>query len=359
MWYKAYGWEDNPFSIKPMPILVGLDQLQQEILERTISGSLVLILGDTGVGKTSLLFWLAKELYKYKLRPVYVNLHNVFLPQARALQQHILHQRTPFHRLFRRAPNNIVLLLDEAQELDQAAAQMIKVEFDSKHITSVVLAGCLEPELPGPFKSRVGLNKYCLGKLSPSQAITLIKYRTKNRHPFANDEAIEVLIRYSGGSPRALLQLCEYVCMTFRAKGELGEPITVSDIEDLLSTLPIPGPRNKRVSERAELSEPAAPTLPSLQLETESAKRVGQDGIFSKLSPLQRDIVKLLAEGPKTVAELSKQLGSTQDSIRKRLSQLRTPGEGLAPLVEVISDRIPKTYGLAEWAKERIKTEKL
>jgi DNA-binding MarR family transcriptional regulator len=364
MWYKAYGWKENPFSIRPVPVLVGLDQVQEKVLDQVLSGSLALVLGETGVGKTSLLLWLGKELRMHRMNPIYVNLHSVSPPQARAVEQELQNHRTPFQRLFRRFPRNVVLLLDEAQELDLDAAQMIKVHFDSSRLASAVFAGCDEPKLPVPLNSRIGPNRCQLGKLPPVQLITLIKHRTKGHYPFTNDEVIELLVRCSDGSPRSVLQLCEYVCINFRAKAELGESITAADVEALLNAVPVSfaagvASRRAEPAERAEparlASLPRLSELHRLSEPSEQAERAMSAELLSKLSPLQRGILEVLVEEPKTVAELSKRLGSTQDSIRKRLSQLRNFGEGIGPLIEVISDRPPKRYSLTPQAREMMK----
>lgn len=111
-----------------------------------------------------------------------------------------------------------------------------------------------------------------------------------------------------------------------------------------------------QVSKAFKVHEPAEPTEPSMLSMKAGPTRL--DTLLSQLSPLQRDIVKLLAEGPKTAAELSERLGSTPDSIRKRLSQLKHFhfGEEIAPMVEVAIDRPPKRYKLAAWMQQIVES---
>lgn len=66
--------------------------------------------------------------------------------------------------------------------------------------------------------------------------MVLVKHRMKGQNPFASDEVIELLAELGNGLPRAVLQLCEFVCLSFRAKAEIGEPITKADVEALFST---------------------------------------------------------------------------------------------------------------------------
>lgn len=345
MWYKAYGWSENPFSIKPNPRLVGLEHLQEKVLEKALSGIPSLILGETGVGKTSLLLWLLEKLEENGTRPIYVNLHRLPPPRAPSLQLELLRHRTLLERLLRRFPKKVILLLDEAQELDQETAQLLKAHYDSDHLLSFVFASCEEPKLPPPLRARIGPNLHRLGRLPLVQGINLVKHRTKGKHPFENDDVIAEIVKRADFSPRRILQLCEYVCISFRAKAEIGEPITRTDLLGLLDQGE-PFPREEGLPEPSEPNEPA-----------NRAKRAEEDGkaLLDGLSPLQQEIVRLLMEGPKTTEELHAKLGSPRDSIRKRLSQLRSPKNGFPPLVEIVSDRIPKRYGLTAWAKDRLK----
>jgi hypothetical protein len=97
MWYKAFGWGENPFSIRPSPNVVGLEEIKEALLEDLLSGSPALLLGPTGMGKTSLLLWLKGQLSQTKFRPVYLNLHALPKPQElsirRTLGREILLQR--------------------------------------------------------------------------------------------------------------------------------------------------------------------------------------------------------------------------------------------------------------------------
>jgi len=47
MWYKAYQWEDNPFSIKPNTNLIGLEKEKEQVIEQGLE---VPLLGTRDVG---------------------------------------------------------------------------------------------------------------------------------------------------------------------------------------------------------------------------------------------------------------------------------------------------------------------
>ena len=67
MWYKQYGWKENPFSIKTNTGLIGLEAKKVELLNYIKSGDICFLNGPTGVGKTSLLKWLEKNLKHHKI----------------------------------------------------------------------------------------------------------------------------------------------------------------------------------------------------------------------------------------------------------------------------------------------------
>lgn len=375
MWYQAYGWKENPFSIRPSPRLVGLEEIKEALRADTFSGNLVLLLGATGRGKTSLLLWLSQELSKSGLRPVYLNLHHLPVPQVLSLKSQLRRYQSIVDRLFHRLPRGLVLLIDEAQEVPEDVANLLKAYFDGGQILSAVLAACEEPRVPLPLRSRIGPNVYHLEDPPEALGVALVKHRMNGRQPFTEEALVEI-VRRAGPSPRSILQACELVCKRLCAKAEVGELITLADVEALFprdEALTSPGtletsetrqPRRDGQAETGETSETAEARQPENQgLEDTYPPARQREPVLVKaevtipnLSPMQWDIVRLLLEGPKTTAELEARLQSTADSIRRQLSRLRHPGPDLPPLVEIVSDRIPKTYGLTPWAREWLKS---
>ncbi|RCV65532.1 tRNA A37 threonylcarbamoyladenosine biosynthesis protein TsaE [Methanophagales archaeon] len=64
MWYERFGWRENVLTTRPSPNLIGLERERQELKESVESGRILLISGEIGTGKTSLLLWLRNTLKK-------------------------------------------------------------------------------------------------------------------------------------------------------------------------------------------------------------------------------------------------------------------------------------------------------
>ncbi|MGC9075556.1 MAG: hypothetical protein ACP5JD_07590 [Candidatus Bipolaricaulaceae bacterium] len=238
MWYRAFGWEENPFSIRPNPNVVGLAETKDALLADLLSGTPALLLGPTGTGKTSLLLWLGERLRATTFRPVYLSPHALSCPQEKALASEI--QRGLLRQRLRlRLKAGLVLLVDEAQELDPAAASLLKEAFDRGWLRSFLLAACTEPALPSPLRSRIGPNAYQLEGLSLPERLALLRHRMDGHNPFT-DEALQLLAEAAGPSPRTLLQLAELVCKRLAFKAELAEPITAPDLSPSFPPAPPP-----------------------------------------------------------------------------------------------------------------------
>jgi DNA polymerase III delta prime subunit/DNA-binding transcriptional ArsR family regulator len=404
MWYKAFGWEENPFSIRPSPNVIGLEEIKEALLEDLLSGSPALLLGPTGMGKTSLLLWLKGQLSQTKFRPVYLNLHALPKPQELSIQR-TLGREILLQRLRLRFSQGLILLLDEAQELTAPLAELIKAGFDRGSISAFLLAAQEEPPLPPPLRSRIGPHLYRLQTLGIPERLALLKHRMDGKNPFT-EEALLLLAERSGESPRALLQAAELACKRLKFKAELAEPITAADLSPYLPATkagatkidetPVPTvshqakapeatPRQEKISTETErdkmaatkpsetnVSETALPSvshprkmretqsqsvsrngqrLPSetkaRETQTPSLSRKGRERKpVLELSPMQRELLEKLLSGPKSVTELCEALGSPAGSVRRQLSRLRQPGHGLPPLVEEIPNSNPKKFGL-------------
>jgi len=451
MWYEAFGWPQNPFSIRPSPNVVGLEETKETLLQDLLSGTPTLLLGPTGMGKTSLLLWLMRKLRETRFPSAYLNLHDLPQPQTAALVRRI--RGSALLRRLHLSPGAI-LLLDEGQDLEPQAGEWLKVAFDRGLLFSFVIAAVAEPALPQALRARIGPNVYQLKELSLPERIALLKARMDGKNPFTED-ALTLLAEAAGSSPRALLQAAELVCKRLAFKAELHEPITVDDLAPSLlerpltplhphatelpvSSKPAPPSETNATNWRATTSptashSPGAPlsaTTAGDKSETkdkealiESVPRAERDrtadatrrdkrdatnatpklgetrhessratvspqgrdkgisratkrdkrdetnetkgsetkvGSVSRsvareksspdLSPMQRELLQALQEGPRTIRELCELLHSPPGSVRQQLSRLRRSG-----LVEVLPHSRPKKFSLT--AKARLSAE--
>lgn len=386
MWYRAFGWLENPFSIKPTPNVIGLEETKEALLQDLRSGSPALLLGPTGMGKTSLLLWLRDTLLDTPFTPVYLNLHALPAPQEEMLRARL---RLAFLLRRFRLSSGAILLADEAQALQPQAAEWLKAMFDQGPLFSFALAAPEEPPLPPPLRARLGPHVYYLQELSLPERIALLKHRMAGKNPFT-EEALTLLAEAAGSSPRALLQAAELACKRLAFKAELREPISPADLLPLLPArqtatrktiaslaqdTPYPPDRRDNAETAKEsmsqlvsgpLSVPGQPTretnatkIDETQLGTVS-RAVEMPRAESPvprslaLSPMQLELLRVLRQGPKDVQELSALLGSPPGSVRRQLSRLRQPGPGLPPLVQDLPGSSPKKFSLTDHGQKTL-----
>lgn len=366
MWYRAFGWSENPFSIKPTPNVIGLEETKEALLQDLRSGSPALLLGPTGMGKTSLLLWLRDRLRDTPFTPVYLNLHALPAPQDGTLRAHL---RLAFLLRRFRLSSGVILLVDEAHALQSQAAEWLKAVFDQGPLFSFALAAPEEPPLPPPLRARLGPHVYRLQELSLPERIALLKHRMGGKNPFT-EEAMVLLAEASGPSPRALLQTAELVCKRLAFKAELGEPISPLDLQPFLPArqgaiskgttgmaqplVPFLGACDNGETTKGTVSHQRKNHLHSetnhpMPATSETKPRETPWSPLSRaLSPMQWKLLRLLSEGPKDVQELSQLLGSSPGSVRRQLSRLRHPGPGLPPLVQELPGSFPKRFSLTD-----------
>lgn len=347
MWYKKYGWPSNPFFVKPSSLLVGLENERNNLKDFATSANACLLIGPTGSGKTSLLFWL-KETLKSTHAPVYIN--SVKTNQETELTAELKkHRRLIDKLLFRPYPKNAVLAVDEAQASPREVNEFIKVLWDEGAISSIILASPNKElsNFTDSFKDRIGERVIELTKLTKSEAIDLVKLRTGDNNPF-DGEATERIVELSGYNPRKILEICERACKNYAEKG--AKKINKADIDELVSQISIRPTKLVTSSEKILVAE--RPKLVSHEIKlvtpmtkpTKSTEKPHAPSLPTKasgFSPLQTRLIHLLENDSKTMTELSSLTGSSVGTIGKQLSILRSRN-----IVEIIENTRPKKYVL-------------
>ena len=212
MWYKKYGWKNNPFSIRVNPsIFVGLGDDRKKLASFVEGGNIVLIVGERGVGKTSLLLWLQARLRKFNC--FYLNAEEV--KEGFSIEEY-LRERNP---LFRDYPKRTVLLVDESQRIGDWFRVEAQSLWEKGIIKSLVLVhdglakdGSSLEEFPPNLKNRIGDRIIRLTRLKKEDAYDLIRVRGGSNIPF-DELAIDSIIKKSDGNPRKILGNCEKVCI--------------------------------------------------------------------------------------------------------------------------------------------------
>ena len=212
MWYKKYGRKNNPFSIRVNPsIFVGLGNERKRLASFVEGGKIVLVVGERGVGKTSLLLWLQARLRRFNC--FYLNAEEI--KDGFSIEEY-LRERKPF---FRDYPKRAVLLVDESQCIGDWFRVEAQGLWEKGIIKSLVLVhdglskdGTSIEGFSPNLKNRIGDRIIRLSRLKKEDAYDLIRVRGGSNIPF-DELAIDAIIRKSDGNPRKILGNCEKVCI--------------------------------------------------------------------------------------------------------------------------------------------------
>lgn len=298
MWFKSYGWKTNPFFIKPNPDIINFESEKERLINYASSGDICFLIGEPGIGKTSLLKWLESNIKKHFI--IYLNVENI---EPNFSIKNFLKSSTKLSRkLFGyEYPKNTVILLDESREIKEEFRFALKSHFDENHIKSIIFAQPGEdPEIPVGFRNRVGYRIIKLTKLNEENAFDLVKKRCGKICPFT-EGAISLIIEKSGYIPRKILETCENICMNLNGKKE----ITINDVQNLL------------------------------KIKHEVKQKLQQ------ISPMEENIMTILKDSHKTAQELAELLKTTEGSVGKQLSKLMQKN-----MVSIVSHKRPKIYSV-------------
>lgn len=330
MWYKYYSWEENPFSIKPSTLMVGMDDEMRDLQEHLVGGNACLLTGSLGSGKTSLLK-ATKKLLSPRHRVVYLNAEK--LPENFEIQPFLMKQRNLLERLFRRQPRSLIFMLDEGHMTSHEFKDELKVLFDEGVILGLVVAQVKPPyTFSDSLKHRVGSRVITLPPLADEHVVELVNVRTGGEHPF-HAEALKVISKHASYNPRRILEFCEAVAK-HGAHQKLEEiPVVVAD---------------EALARLTTLSE-ALPQLPVLPAQRASSLEQ-VDAI--DFTAMEKRIVKVLLEASRKPEELAEILSSTKSGINAHITGLVERG-----VVSLVS-RSPKVYALTdEFLSDLIETE--
>ena len=298
MWYQNYGWKSSPFLIKPSPDIINFDLEKEKLTNYILSGDICFLVGEPGIGKTSLLKWLELNIKNNFM--VYLNaeeLDNSFSIK-KFLKDHTKFTRKLFGHEY---PKNSVFLLDESHHSNENLRRALKLHYDENNIKSIVFSQPgKDAEIPEGFRNRVGNRVVKLNKLSEEKSFELIKRRCGKFCPFS-EGAINLIIEKSEYIPRKILENCETICLAIKDKKE----ININDVQSVLKIRREEKPKN------------------------------------SLLSPMEENILNILKDSTKTAQELAEILKSTEGSVGKQLSKLVHK-----KMVNIVSNKRPKVYSL-------------
>ena len=175
-WFEELGFDNNPFELNPLETdfnLIGKEKEGKEILYRIASGSMLLIEGKTGTGKTALLKY-AVDNFKGEGKVVYVDGNK-------------LNKRLNVSDLLKK--KGMILLMDNVQYLSKKNNERIKYYYDEDYIKSAVFTTTDYSlvNFSNAIKDRIGKNIIKLKDLRQSNALKIAKERWGDKEILPGD----------------------------------------------------------------------------------------------------------------------------------------------------------------------------
>lgn len=230
-WYEKFDFEENPFSTDSRENhdkLLDMDENIEEMFYRISSGSMLVIEGQKGSGKTTMLMIAAKK-FGGNRNVVYVDCE---ILEKNLNITHVLQEKYGIlGRLFNKKPKNMILLLDNVHYLTKQNTERIKYYFDQNYIKSIIFTtkSYAQVKFSDSLKDRIGKRVIKLPRLTQDMAAEIIMSRIDNNE-MLNDQIIKKIFKTSKDLTE-LLQNCEQV--SIEASNKDRTRVQMSDIKVL------------------------------------------------------------------------------------------------------------------------------
>lgn len=334
-WFRQFNWIRNPFTPDVIPSLFAgyRDQVDEILKKLSLHSGNIIVLGDFGTGKTTLLRWLELNLPD-NFHPIYV-----FRPPDKfselvdvvAYSLDSTHGVKPgeyniynIDKLVQRVNKSVVILIDEAHELDMSLNKSLKTLGDIENV-NLVLAGL--PKLKDKMKKEApALNDRIvtvveLMNLTSNEMEELVTKRIENvggwgHEPFT-DDAVDEIFKRTRGNPRKVIHMCDCVVTEATTAGILSidkQLIIDACSDEKISTRAPPAHVSQRAPREDDSTPPGIIPVPDLNSVVEERIR--------KLDNLYNEYKKVGdAEGLKEVVSIAE---STLAESKKRLQDAST-----------------------------------
>ena len=211
LWYRHFGFKNNPFTIKPGLLSDEVIAYDLESLFNKIDyGDVVFVEGPYGTGKSTILKNIINE-FGGNRQVVYYSANRKGKPID--FYSLLKGKYGFFGKVFKGLPSDMILLLDEADSMSEEDFENLREYYEQGNFKSIVMVADNFDNLKISeyFFELVKDNIISLTELDESEAVMLIRSRVGDLD-FIPDEVIKKIFRLSGKNPRTLLKNCEDVC---------------------------------------------------------------------------------------------------------------------------------------------------
>lgn len=238
MYLDFYGFQEKPFTLTPNPRFIYLSKNHREVFAHLLYGiedrcGFVVVTGEVGTGKTTILRTLLADLDEtsYRLALIFNpclsvtdllrDIHREFGIETKGVSSgELIHELNDFLLRQRREGRTVVLVIDEAQSLDPAVLEQIRLlsnlETETEKLIQIVLVG--QPELVDLLKrknmrqlnQRIGV-RYRLDAMDFSDACEYVRHRLSvagGDGEIFTPAALRKIFTFSRGLPRLINLLC-------------------------------------------------------------------------------------------------------------------------------------------------------
>jgi general secretion pathway protein A len=250
MYTEFYGLREKPFSLSPDPRFLFLSDSHREALAHLLYGieqgeGFIAITGEVGTGKTTLCRTLLQRIEPGSEVAFLFNpqLSGVELLQAIDAElgletegksrRELMDQLNRFLLAKRQEGRRVLLLIDEAQNLEREALEQVRLlsnlETDTTKLIQIILIA--QPELDAmlerpelrQLRQRINV-RWRLRPLSASETRDYVRHRLRvaaggARGDIFSDLALREIHRRSGGVPRIINRLCDRALLAGYAGG--------------------------------------------------------------------------------------------------------------------------------------------
>ena len=245
MYLNYFSLKKEPFNITPDPELLFLSPSHKEALAAVIYGvrqrkGFITIIGEVGVGKTTIIRSFLEKIDKEQVKTIYVFNSNIsFKALLKTIYQNMGH--TPasddvfeminqLHRILineYKAGRNVVLIVDEIQNMPVPTLENLRMlsnlETAKDKLIQIVFSG--QPE----FSEKLGLHvlrqlnqriavKVKILPLTPVESIAYIHHRlsrtTRGDIQLFTRGALNSIVNKAGGIPRIINIMCDNCLVT-------------------------------------------------------------------------------------------------------------------------------------------------